>query len=411
MKRMSFFGVLLLCASLIFGFMLLGIKTANATDFKIIEVTDSSLNNYDVRLNNHGQIAYRTVNGNGEYEIYFYNNGKIAKISNSFIELDHLQLNDQGQIAWRGYDGDDYEIYFYNNGITSQITDNKGDDNTRENSWSWLNNNGKFVWWWSDGNWDGYEYDVYLFNGSGISRVTNTTDYSESEVRINNSGQIVWFRTDYFGSDMGLYLYSGGSTAEITRCSDCSANQPMIKDLNDNGQVLWLGYDGINYEIYLYSNGTNTQITDSDNEDSFNFQPQINNKGQIVWSESDGNDYEIFLYSDGVTTQITHNNYDDYIDLNTTQINNKGQIVWCSRDDENGYPVYAVNLYNNGIVSQIEERPYVTLKNPIINNSGQIVWQRVGYANDGFHDVILLATPAKTKKASISTAVLQLLLN
>ena len=37
----------------------------------------------------------------------------------------------------------------------------------------------------------------------------------------------------------------------------------------------------------------------------------LNGSGAFVWHGSDGNDYEIFLYSKGSITQITDNGYDD----------------------------------------------------------------------------------------------------
>jgi hypothetical protein len=39
----------------------------------------------------------------------------------------------------------------------------------------------------------------------------------------------------------------------------------------------------------------------------------LNNRGDLVWHGFDGNDFEIFLYSKGTVTQITDNDYDDYL--------------------------------------------------------------------------------------------------
>jgi hypothetical protein len=80
-------------------------------------------------------------------------------------------------------------------------------------------------------------------------------------------------------------------------------------NLTERGDLVWMGYDGHDYEIFLYSNGTTTQITHNDYDD---WNPQINSKGQIVWQGSDGHDDEIFLYSKGTITQITDNDHDDY---------------------------------------------------------------------------------------------------
>ena len=37
----------------------------------------------------------------------------------------------------------------------------------------------------------------------------------------------------------------------------------------------------------------------------------LNGSGEFVWYGSDGNDTEIFRYSNGTITQITDNDYDD----------------------------------------------------------------------------------------------------
>jgi len=80
------------------------------------------------------------------------------------------------------------------------------------------------------------------------------------------------------------------------------------KFLNGSGEFIWHGWDGNDWEIFLYSKGIVTQITDNDYTDDL---PWINSKGRIVWQGYDGNDYEIFLYSKGTVTQITDSDYDD----------------------------------------------------------------------------------------------------
>jgi len=41
------------------------------------------------------------------------------------------------------------------------------------------------------------------------------------------------------------------------------------KFLNGSGEFVWHGWDGNDWEIFLYSNGTVTQITDNDTDDAF----------------------------------------------------------------------------------------------------------------------------------------------
>ena len=42
-------------------------------------------------------------------------------------------------------------------------------------------------------------------------------------------------------------------------------------------------------------------------------QTNLSERGELVWFGSDGHDREIFLYSKGTITQITNNDYDDYL--------------------------------------------------------------------------------------------------
>ena len=79
--------------------------------------------------------------------------------------------------------------------------------------------------------------------------------------------------------------------------------------INENGWFTWVGFDGNDYEIFLYNGTTTTQITNNNYDD---FNPHINDDGWITWSVDDSNDYEIFLYNGTTTTQITNNNYDDF---------------------------------------------------------------------------------------------------
>jgi hypothetical protein len=74
--------------------------------------------------------------------------------------------------------------------------------------------------------------------------------------------------------------------------------------INDNGYVVWRGFDGSDYEIFLYDGTTTTQITNNSYDDKYT---QINDNGYVVWAGSDGSDDEIFLYDGATTTQITNN--------------------------------------------------------------------------------------------------------
>jgi len=62
--------------------------------------------------------------------------------------------------------------------------------------------------------------------------------------------------------------------------------------INNNGKVARYGYDGSDYEIFLYDGTIMTQITNNPNPD---YSPRPNDRGELVWFQYDGSDFEIFL--------------------------------------------------------------------------------------------------------------------
>lgn len=57
-----------------------------------------------------------------------------------------------------------------------------------------------------------------------------------------------------------------------------------------NGQVVWNGYDGADWEIFYWEGESVQQLTNNSHGD---YKPQIHN-GQVVWEGYDGLDNEIF---------------------------------------------------------------------------------------------------------------------
>jgi hypothetical protein len=170
--------------------------------------------------------------------------------------------------------------------------------------------------------------------------------------QIDGSGQIVWV-----GGDYQIYFYSQGTTTKITD-NPFGGGYPMI---NDRGQFLWKGLDAnLHSQIYLYNNGSITQITNNAFDDET---PAINDSGQIVWY-SRGPSGEIYSYADGIITQIT-NNFSNFRPDN----NDYGQIVWTALDGQN----WNVYLYDEGSINQITNSGHDN-SFPQINDHGEIVW-------------------------------------
>lgn len=133
--------------------------------------------------------------------------------------------------------------------------------------------------------------------------------------------------------------------------------------INDNGLVVWRGYDGSDDEIFLFDGTKITQITDNSYVDRG---PQINNKGDVVWTGYDGSDYEVFLFNGTSTSQITDNTYDEYC----TRINDNGYVVWFAGADWDDYEVF---LFDGINITQITDNSYED-QYPQISNSGYVGW-------------------------------------
>jgi hypothetical protein len=88
----------------------------------------------------------------------------------------------------------------------------------------------------------GNDYEVFLFSSGVITNLTNNA-YSDLEAKINNAGQVFTY------SSTGIDVYSDGQKTSLLPGG--SGYQ-----INDSGQVVWEGYDGTDYEIYLASPAT-----------------------------------------------------------------------------------------------------------------------------------------------------------
>jgi hypothetical protein len=192
--------------------------------------------------------------------------------------------------------------------------------------------------------------------------ITQLTDNSQGDGGgiINNEGYVVW--CGYDGSVYQIFLYDGTSTTQLTTYG---GSNPQI---NNNGYVVWTGRDGgTNAEIFLYD-GTNTvQLTDNDCNDQF---PQINDIGHIVWEKScPWGGQEIWGYNGQNTIRLTDDT-DPYGEMDP-QINNDSYVVWYKHSAPSGW----VYLYDGTSKTHISDDFWYAHAYPQINNNGYVVWQ------------------------------------
>lgn len=315
------------------------------------------------QINSSGQIVW--VGYDGNYQIYFYSYGMITKVTNDSVNHGYPMINDRGQFIWRAASGANSidTIYLYNNGSISQITSDAVLHQDLQ-----INDIGQLVWWSS-----GSDNQIYSYNDGVTTQITS--NYGNSSATINNYGQIAFVQRG------DIYSYNTGIINQITDNSNAENGRPQI---NDHGEIAWFGSDGNDIEIYLYQNGTITQLT---NNMYIDISPQIDARGQVVWFGSDGHDQEIYFYSNGSVRQITNDDYDDH----DAQINDNGQIVWAGGDGQYDQ----IFTYCDGTITQITNTAYSNYE-PRINDSGQIVW----YAFEDDNLVLYEATPAQLNNYS-----------
>jgi hypothetical protein len=127
--------------------------------------------------------------------------------------------------------------------------------------------------------------DVYLYNGTNISNITNGAVWTNNNPKISGSN-ITWRGNDY-DSLMAVYLFDGTSTKVISDQS-MDSSWPQISGQN----VVWTSWleqpdDG---NVYLYDGVTTTKI--SDNElTPFPSNPQISGD-YVTWRSRE----RLFLY-------------------------------------------------------------------------------------------------------------------
>lgn len=275
-----------------------------------------------ILLNDLDQIVWVGLE-QGETKLYLFNEDKTAQISNGFTNPLVPQINNQGQIVFVAREDNVYQLLLYDDGRITNLTDNDRSCSTPQ-----ISDSGDVAWFGADVSKEAF--DLYLYENGVTNKINEKVifalDENYSYRHINKMGQVVWASNERAGLyDNIVHLYDGSGIVQL---------KPMVHNINpvinNSGQVVWQGWDGNDYEIFLYSDDQVIQVTDNEEDDAF---PVINDEGVLAWQGSDGNDLEIFVYDDGVIGQLTNNDLDDLY----PKINNKGQVAWLSKNADGEY--------------------------------------------------------------------------
>ena len=145
-----------------------------------------------------------------------------------------------------------------------------------------------------------------VYSGFGVlplgSLISDSDANPLTALNISISGNtVVYAKKD--GNDYEIYRYSGGTTTKLTN-NTINDYAPQIA----GNTVLWYANDGTDVEIFRNNGTTTTQLTNNDTDER-----GLKLSGSnAVWVGWDGNDYEIYLNNGTTTTQLTNNTTDDY---------------------------------------------------------------------------------------------------
>ena len=122
-----------------------------------------------------------------------------------------------------------------------------------------------------------------------------------------------------------IIAFAAGSIANadwvITQVTD-NFYYDEYPQLNDSGQVVWRRSEGEGWDIFYWDSSSTTRLTDNEYHD---MGAQINNSGHVVWKGGGGGmEWDIFYWDGSCITCITDNN--DGVE--SFHINDSGQVVW-----------------------------------------------------------------------------------
>ncbi len=217
-----------------------------------------------------------------------------------------------------------------------------------------------------------------------IIQLTDNT-YRDREPQLNDNNDVVWMGFD--GNDYEIYMYEW-LIDWVWQITDNSYDDVNPK-INNNGDIAWQGRDGTEYQVLFYENDTDTiwEISSYDSGSHYNaMEPDLNDDGDIVWEEYDGFVYNIFLYKNStgdifqLTTDIAANNYNP-------RINDYGDVTWFRHYSDSiltFYDYYYVMVYDDSTNSSfnvwlqtiplVEGLSDIDDVEPKINNNSQLVW-------------------------------------
>ncbi len=305
-------------------------------------------------------------------------------------QLNSITINDNNWVAWTRGLGNASQVSLWNTASVQNVGLVNGN-----NRGARLNNNNKLVWYGLR-TVGGTATDVYLWNNSVVTNLTQSIiasatapsindlddiafegpglfptdldiyykahdsaqwrnltafdpDGDSTGPKINNTGTISWERTteDVPGGRTNIYamtiadLISAQSLSSATIASQSNDLDVYNSDINDNGVCVWRQYEGGEWDVFSFDPATFTRnnLSSTLTGTYGSFEPFINNAGVVVWYRwRSGNLYDLYWHVGNTTSIIP-------LALTNTRnvpvaINNNGALAYATGDSALGYDIY-----------------------------------------------------------------------
>jgi hypothetical protein len=220
--------------------------------------------------------------------------------------------------------------------------------------------------------------------------VTNN-GLADGRYAVNDRGQVAW--VGRVEGDDQIFLFSNGQNTQITANT---ANNIGIESLqiNNSGQIAWDQYDynpdglGLNVNVYLYDGNSYKQLNDNQGQYGWYSQyPCLNNRGEVAWLQGYGgnpNDMDVYLYTGGSVQPLTNNQSKQW----PPRINDSGWVTWSGDRSQDWDWDTRVYLYTGTLPAPVIA--YAAGKgssSPQINNLGQVAWLRYDSSSTPYYNI------------------------
>ncbi|HNR93425.1 MAG TPA: hypothetical protein PKK36_02330 [Kiritimatiellia bacterium] len=153
--------------------------------------------------------------------------------------------------------------------------------------------------WQTDRQWP-LGWEIMVWNNGEATQVTSNEFYDMAPQVSGN--RVVWYGWD--GEDYEIFLYDH-DTRETTQITDNRYDDiaPVITE----DMIAWQGFPSVESDIFVWQDGAIKKLSDNPEDDS-----HVRASGKlVVWQGFDGDDFEIYLYDGEKVVQLTNNKFDD----------------------------------------------------------------------------------------------------